>query len=130
MQFEFNASVCKRSIYEMEKIEYRLRCQLEKMTEIYYFFRNSNDTSNRKVANKLHKEILYYKDQIRSLSVMKKSLEKLTGIYERNENVLIQSAECLNRRFVHKLEPPGKLPIKITVHIPHGIDLVLYKELK
>lgn len=130
MQVEFNESICRKNIIELQKTEYKLRRMAEQLMTTYAYFRIRNDIVEKEVAKKIHKEISSLEREIRNVSVMAKSLEKIYEIYEKNETNLTQCAEDLNRRFLPKFGPVDIKSIVLLDHIPNGIDLVLYKDLK
>lgn len=130
MQVEFNANSCRKNISELQKIEIKLKRMTEQLMNVYAYYRISNDIAEREIAKKIHQEIVHLEREARNVSVMRKSLEKITGIYDKNENVLVQSAEGLNQRFAHKFESPEGLLINISGYIPERAILVLYKDLK
>ena len=130
MQVEFNANSCRKNISELQKIEIKLKRMTEQLMKVYAYYRISNDIVEREIAKKIHQEIVHLEREARNVSVMRKSLEKITGIYDKNESTLVLTAGFVSQRFVRKFEPPWKLPVVLKGHKHNGIDIVLYKEIK
>lgn len=125
MQFEFNVNVCKSNAYEIQTIEYRIRLQLTKLTEVYGYYKISEDMAERELARKMHKEIVRLEQEIRDISVMRKSLEKLTTIYESTEKQLAQMTEGKAARFIIRPIPAPLKPIYLNKLISN-VKLELY----
>lgn len=111
MQLEFNSNVCRRNVYEMQTIEYGIRYQLAKLTETYRYYKTSEDIAERELARKMHREIAQLEQVLRNISVMRKSLEKITTTYESNEKQMTGMVEW---RFCIRPLPAPLKPIYLN----------------
>lgn len=114
MQFEFNSKICSNTVNELQTIEYRIRHELETLSNVYKYFHISEDTSDRKISNKIYKQIINLENEVRKISVLKQSMNKITQVYEENEKQLSLFSEGYNSRFASFLKPIPGAPLKIT----------------
>lgn len=113
MQFEINSGVCRNSVNDINTIEHKLRYQLERLDNIYTAFKISEDRAEKETAQKIKKEIMALEKEIYDISVMRKSLDKLTSVYERNEKQLTQMFDGKALRFLIPLTPAPIKPLYI-----------------
>lgn len=129
MQFEFNSKICRNAVCDIQTIENRIRYQLDRLTQIYNMYRISEDRSERELAKKMHKEMVSLEQEIRDVAVMRKSLDKLTSIYESNEKQVAQMFDYRNIKFNPPAILPGPVkPIFITVPPPKFLFVLFKKE--
>lgn len=117
MQFEFNSKICSNTVNELQTIEYRIRHELETLSNVYKYYHISEDTSYREVAKKIYKQMINLENENRKIRVLKQSLNKITQIYERNEKHFSILSEDYNNRFASFLKPIPGAPLIITDYI-------------